>query len=154
VVKAQSKPTFGKQLLDLCAIIIGFPFFLYGWFNNYLACYLPALLARKMNLFIGYTATVKTLSSIFIFPIIYGLQAFFVQYWGGHIELTIAYLLSLYPLGLFAWWYNKRWQQKQKDRRYQQLIQKNSVAAKQLYEKRQWIIQVLSELRTIPIITP
>ena len=94
----------GKRLLFM---LIGFPFFLYGWINNFFANYIPALLAGKMKLYIGYKSTIKILAGIIFYPIIYGIQIFIVHKLFQNNVVTLLYFLSLIPTGLFAWRYRK-----------------------------------------------
>ncbi len=94
-----------NSLKNNLILILGFPFFLYGYLNNLLAFYTPAFLAKKLNLYIGYTATVKGLSGIFIIPFFYGLQIWLFQWLFENSTMTLFYALSLLPLGWIAWQY-------------------------------------------------
>ncbi len=84
------------------------PFFIYGWLNNFLPNYLPGLLAQKMKLYKGYDSTVKVLSGIVLYPLLYGMQTYLVQHFFGQWWITLIYLLSLYPMGIVAWNYRQR----------------------------------------------
>ena len=94
----------GNILFKLIGLIIGFPFFLYGWLNNWLAAGIPGLLARNMKVYPAYEATIKIVASLLTFPLFYFIQykiigLFFDSPW------TWIYLLSLPIMGLFALWY-------------------------------------------------
>lgn len=93
---------------DLFFLLVTCPFFLYGWINNFLAAYLPALAAKKSGLYIGYTSTVKTLLGIITFPLFYFLQSFLLAWIGVPNWALIIYLVSLPIFGLFAWEYMKK----------------------------------------------
>lgn len=89
----------------MLGLLLGFPFFLYGWVNNFLAAYIPAFVAKNAGLYIGYTATIKIMLGLFTFPIFYGVQAWLLSLLGLPTWALIIYLISLPPLGLFAWNY-------------------------------------------------
>ena len=91
--------------LRLLGIILGFPFFIYGWVNNFLANYIPKFLMDKSGLYIGFTSCVKTLMGLFTYPIFYGLQIWLVSKFASESYIVWGYILSLIVLGLFAWWY-------------------------------------------------
>lgn len=146
LVKNNVAPTFFESLIKLLGGVLVFPVFLYGWINNYLAAFLPAWIARKMNLFKGYTATVKTLSSLFVFPLIYGIQIFLVQHFGGVGWITVVYALSLYPAGLFAWWCKENWKKHVEARRFKKYAQQNPKKQTALKEQRVSILENLVNL--------
>jgi glycerol-3-phosphate O-acyltransferase / dihydroxyacetone phosphate acyltransferase len=63
-VAAVGKPTFAP--VDLLLLLL-FPVWLLGYIFWFLPCFIPAWLARKMNLYIGYDSNIKTLAGIFTF---------------------------------------------------------------------------------------
>ena len=91
--------------LRMLGVVIGFPFFIYGWVNNFLANYIPKFLMSKSGLYIGYNSCVKTLSGVFTYPIFYGLQIWLVNKFTSNPYIIWGYILSVILLGLFAWWY-------------------------------------------------
>ncbi len=101
-------------------LLLEWPVFLYGWINNFLPNYLPGLLAKKMNIYKGYDSTIKVLSGIVLYPLLYGLQAYLVQHFFGQWWITLIYLLTLYPLGILAWNYRQRFLKWQKEKRMMQ----------------------------------
>ncbi|MFN8304751.1 MAG: 1-acyl-sn-glycerol-3-phosphate acyltransferase [Saprospiraceae bacterium] len=103
---AAARPNAGAAMLTRGALLLaGFPLFAAGYLFWLLPCWLPALLNRKLNLYIGYSSTVKILAGLVTFPL---------AIWGAFrgIKLLLpdawpAYALALtaFPLGLFA----ERW---------------------------------------------
>ena len=91
--------------LRTLGMIMGLPFFIYGWVNNFLANYIPKFLMDKSGLYIGFTSCVKTLMGLFTYPIFYGLQIWLVSKYASGSYMVWGYFLSLIVLGLFAWWY-------------------------------------------------
>lgn len=94
-----------NSLKSMTLFILGFPFFIYGYLNNFLAFFTPALIAKKVNLYIGYTSTVKTLMGLITVPLFYSLQIGLFQYFFQNPVLSVLYGFSLLPLGWFAWEY-------------------------------------------------
>ncbi|MEQ8703771.1 MAG: 1-acyl-sn-glycerol-3-phosphate acyltransferase [Phaeodactylibacter sp.] len=84
-------------------LILGAPFALYGWLNNLLPGYLPKIASEKLDLYVGYTATVQILCGLLTFPVFYTLQSLAVGTWLGPGAGWL-YLLSL-PLS--GWLYLK-----------------------------------------------
>ncbi len=114
---------FGKTNLGFpfLGLLIGLPIFIYGWLNNLFANFIPALAAKKLKLYIGYTATVKIVLGLFTYPILYGLQVWLVHRFFENIWITLAYFISLPLSGLFAWTYRKRYLQLQATAKWKKL---------------------------------
>ncbi len=77
-------------IVRLLGLVLGFPLFLYGLINNFLAAFTPVFIAQKANLYIGYMSTVKILSGMLTFPLFYFIQ--------GKI------FAALFP-DVWVWWY-------------------------------------------------
>ncbi len=58
-----------KYDLRFPGLVLGFPLFAAGYVFWFLPCYLPWLLNKKMNLYIGYSATVKVVVGMLVFPL-------------------------------------------------------------------------------------
>jgi 1-acyl-sn-glycerol-3-phosphate acyltransferase len=105
----------------LLKLIIGFPVFIYGFFNHIIALAVPYFLNKKMNMYVGYHSTVKYLSGWFSFGFSYYYQIKYFNAYFNDIQWTILYGLTLMPIGWLAWEYYqtaKLWYQ---DRQFQQL---------------------------------
>lgn len=103
---ALASPISASQWIKL---FVGAPLAIYGWVNH-VASYLPRLAAERLDIYEGYTATVKVLCGLAVFPVSYALQTWAVGIWLG-TPAAIAYLASL-PLS--GWWFLKwrsTWQQ-------------------------------------------
>jgi 1-acyl-sn-glycerol-3-phosphate acyltransferase len=90
--------------LSLIGFVAGAPLALYGWLNNLLPGYLPKLASGKLDLYVGYTATVQILCGLLTFPLFYALQSIAVSALLGSAAGWL-YLVSL-PLSgwLFLKW--------------------------------------------------
>lgn len=74
-VVAAGSPGSGSAIFrDALLLLLGLPFFLAGYLFWFLPCYLPWLLNKRMNLYIGYSSTVKTFG---------GLVTFSLALWGA-----------------------------------------------------------------------
>jgi glycerol-3-phosphate O-acyltransferase / dihydroxyacetone phosphate acyltransferase len=100
VVAGQFTATQGLILL------LGWPLLLPAFLFWLLPCYLPYLLNKKLNLYIGYSSTVKVVAGLFfVMPLMLWIvwhfgQPFFSSFWHYPAALT-GFLLS----GLFAEYY-------------------------------------------------
>jgi len=105
VVKTQKPSAKLNWWMRTLLMILGYPMFIYGMANNFLANYIPALIFKKLKLHPAYTSAVKILAGIFTYLVFYGLQIwafkqFFTERW-----MTWVYIVSLVLTGLFAWWF-------------------------------------------------
>lgn len=105
VVKTQKNNAKVNWWMRTIVMILGYITFVYGWLNNFLANYTPALLNQKLKLHPAYTSTVKILSGIFTYLIFYGLQIWVFQQYFEEKWMTWVYIVSLVVTGVFAWWY-------------------------------------------------
>ncbi|MFK7775583.1 MAG: 1-acyl-sn-glycerol-3-phosphate acyltransferase [Saprospiraceae bacterium] len=86
-------------------MVLGYPTFVYGWVNNFLANYTPAFIYGKLKLHPAYTSAVKILAGIFTYLIFYGLQIWIFKQFFTESWMTWVYIVSLVLTGLFAWWF-------------------------------------------------
>ena len=102
-VKKNISPS--QKITHSLLLLVGLPFFLYGWLNNLVAHFIPGWLVKKINTWAVYTSTIKVLGALIVFPLIYGLQIWGVYCWTQNSRTTLFYALSILLLGIFAWWY-------------------------------------------------
>ena len=150
LINEANQNSFISRILKILRILMGFPFFLYGWLNNLLAYSIPLIVLKKLKLYNGYDSAVKAMVGLITFPLFYLLQSYVVQVFGNNIFLTLFYLLSLYPLGRFAWIYSTWFKKWRMSRRVRNFLQNKQNDVNQLFEKRKTILKHLSEL---PILT-
>lgn len=90
--------------------ILAFPVYVYGLINNFLPTRIPVWLNKKLDLYVGYTATVKILTSLITIPLFYWLQTKLVGAYFGELTQWL-YLISLPVSGILYWrlsrWYRK-----------------------------------------------
>lgn len=94
-----------NSISDYIKLILGFPFFLYGYINNFFAIAIPGWVNKKMDLFNGYYPTVKICVGLLTLPFFYWLQTKLLSPYFPAAYWKWIYLASLIPLGLLAWNY-------------------------------------------------
>ena len=103
--RAQKSFNWTQQLIT---IILGFPFFLWGWINNLIGVGIPRLVWKYWKLYPTYEATVKFMLGAVTVPLSYWGQSKLVLHYFGW-ETTLLYLLTLIPTGLWARKYTSIW---------------------------------------------
>ncbi|MBP7821938.1 MAG: 1-acyl-sn-glycerol-3-phosphate acyltransferase [Saprospiraceae bacterium] len=92
-----------NMLFYVLGLVIGLPFFLYGFANHFFAWAIIEILIRKIKPDICYLSTFKYLGGLLFVPIFYCIQFLFIR--DINADWGYCYLLSVVPLGLFAWSY-------------------------------------------------
>jgi len=150
VIKSLSIKKIGFYLKNIGLLILGFPFFLYGAINHILLAGIPAILPKIMKIYPGYDSNIKTVSGMVLWPILYWLQGKLVYNLTGEWWITLLYLITLYPLGVFAWKYKERVKEIFKINRATNFLKNNKTS---LLEKRNLVLELLAELSQRPLPT-
>ncbi len=129
----------GNLMIRGLLLVLGLPFFLYGALNHIFAAGIPALLARKMKIYIGYKATVKAVVGLFTVPLFYYLQSELVSWYAGN-TVSWGYLLSLPLTAWVAWGYYKGWLRFRKNWNYSRL---SNVEKESLQDRRKVITKYI-----------
>ncbi len=86
-------------------LLAGLPFFLAGYAFWFLPCFLPWLLNKRMNLYIGYSSAVKTLAGLITFPL-----ALWGAYRLGKLAFHESWLALVVPVAaIFLGLLTERW---------------------------------------------
>lgn len=120
--------------------VLGWPLSLYGYINNFMALEIPRWLVRKLDLYIGYTSTVKILSGVFTFPIAYFLQYKIVRFFAGQ-PIAWFYLLSLPLSAVFYWWYTKYCRPRRGAFKWRKWAKIHTQRAEDLLKERQELLE-------------
>ncbi len=116
-LKSLANPaTSTQKMMDTFLLFAGLPFFLAGYTFWWLPCFLPWLLTKKMNLYIGYASNVKMLSGLFTFPLaLWGAYRvafhFYDSAWWGLAAMVLVVLLGYFTeqyMDLVQWWQARR----------------------------------------------
>lgn len=135
-VKPSAKHKMGQGI----GLLLGLPVFLYGAINHLFVAGIPAILARKIDIYIGYQATVKAITGLITVPLFYYLQYKLVGWYLGS-TWAWGYLLTLPLFAWMAWQYWCEWQSFRRRQSFQQLMQTEQEA---IIQKRQTLLQHLN----------
>ncbi len=106
IAKNQKTTSFlGENVKAFLKIFLGFPFYLYGLLNNYIAFKLPGWIVRKKEERLENIGGIYMVGGMFSFIIFYTTQIILLWKY-THIQwLVITYAISLPISGMFAFWY-------------------------------------------------
>jgi 1-acyl-sn-glycerol-3-phosphate acyltransferase len=93
------------------------PIYLYGKINNFLPTQIPVWVNKKLDLYPGYSATVKILVGLITIPLFYWLQTKLISSYFGQ-GWYWPYLLSLPLSGIIAWRFSGWWRRVSSRRRF------------------------------------
>ncbi len=152
---ANYKPTnfTQKSILQLIALLIGFPFYLIGLLHNYLPYKLPSWLAKTLTKDAGYYPAMHFGLGIITFSCFYAVYAFIgFEYLANFSSMTwllLLYLLVVGSLGFFAYFYWNYVQDWAALRRLHHLPQKNELIHLRhslVEELKAWKVAYLKEI--------
>jgi 1-acyl-sn-glycerol-3-phosphate acyltransferase len=144
----RSRRTLSGNLLSLLYTIIGFPVYLYGLLNNYLAYVIPGRIARMISKEEVYMAPLMMTVGIFSFTGLYALQIFFFhQQVDGDEWLTLFYALTLPLSGFFVLHYWHHLLASYHDWRFRSVFQQKIMLITSLKQKRAEIVRQLEEAK-------
>lgn len=136
------------NFFSLCYLIVGFPVYLYGLLNSYLAYLLPGRIARMISREEVYMAPLMMTAGIFTFAGLYTLQVFFFhKLTGANGWLTLCYALSLPPSGFFVLHYWHQLLASYHEWRFRSVFQHKTVLITSLKQKRAEIIRQLEKAK-------
>ncbi len=121
------------------AMILGFPIFCWGFFNNLLVWALAELPLKMTDMYPTYHSTVRFLGGFLGVLLFYPMQYFWVLHHFG-LPSALAYLLSLIPTGIFAAFFVRKWKQWLDLRNFRKLALEYPDECRQLQQQRKAII--------------
>lgn len=152
-VFAQSKRKshlLGESISTALYFLLGFPFFLYGLLNNYIAYIIPSRIAARIVRWTDtdeYTAPVMMTSGVLTFSFFYTLQTWLCYHVSENIWVALGYLLTLPVTGFFALAY-ARMRRNSLDRwRVMTLFYKRADLVSSLIAQRTQLIQELEKAK-------
>lgn len=143
IVKTQQTNFLTKWIFRFIGVLLGMPFFIYGWVNNFLANYTPAWVFKKLGIHVAYTSTVKILVGLFAYLIFYSIQLKLVQHFSGEKWIGWVYLVSILIIGLFALWFKDFAKDTFSGWR---VFQKNKSELNAIWEKREIIVSQINQV--------
>jgi len=139
VIKSLSINNIGFNLKNIGLLML---------INHILLAGIPAILPKIFKFYPGYDSNIKTVSGMLLWPILYWLQGKLVYNLTGEWWITLLYLITLYPLGVFAWKYKERVKEILRINRATSFLKNNKTS---LLEKRATILELLTELSQRPL---
>lgn len=140
---AQKPGAKSQAILDAVLLLLGFPLFAAGYLCWFLPCYLPWLLNKKMNLYIGYSSTVKILAGLIVFPLaLWGAyrMAFSVLHNGWLALLVVVVAITL---GLVVEQYQDIYHRYRQQRKATRTAIREPAAVEALKQKRVDLIKLI-----------
>jgi len=144
---AQGHRTITRRAFGLLGVITGFPLYLWGVVNNFLAYRVPAHLVKFLGTSIEYLSTIKMLSGFVVFAFFYTLQSIGVWYLTGSGLLTTLYILTLLPAGLFARYYHDTMQRYRQHIRIFTLFLKRKTLMYEIIQERLALIGAIDKAK-------
>ncbi len=121
-------------------LVLGFPVFLFGAATNGAQAFIANWLVKKMNVFEGYTSTIKYVSSLVLLPLFYFLEIRLFAHYIHSRPAAWIFALALIPSGLFAWDWLQRFQSLAQVSRFRLWKKRNRQAAGRLLQERNQIL--------------
>lgn len=94
-----------KWLVHLFVTILGFPLFLYGFINHFIANFVPWAIERLAKFHIIYRSTMKMLIGLISYLLFYGLQLLIIWNLYKNLNTLIIYIISLLISGIWLYPY-------------------------------------------------
>lgn len=143
--KSQSVKTSFIQ--SVFTMLMGFPFYLFGLINNYIAFELPGIIAEKTIKQLEYRGPVAMVTGTFTFLICYTLQTLFIWNWSKNFTITVLYAISLPVCGLFCYWYYHEMKRIRANWLLLLIFYKKSAFISKLMIERKEIIRIIDDAR-------
>lgn len=101
----QTRRLYSHLGTTLLKLIVGFPFYIWGLFTNYIPYISPSKIANLISSDVTYRAPIMMTVGIIAFPLFYGLDIWAIQAAFQNSWLTLAFAISLPLTGYFVLWY-------------------------------------------------
>ncbi|TNE57592.1 MAG: hypothetical protein EP344_10960 [Bacteroidetes bacterium] len=126
-------------------LLLGFPFFLLGYVFWFIPCFIPWWVNKKMDLYIGYSTTVKMLVGIFTFPFALWGVGKLVWYFTDQPELGWLAIAAAILSGLFVEEYQALFQRFQSCRRAIRIATTHPQVLRPLHRLRTAILERIGQ---------
>ena len=145
-VQAAPSQNGTTALFSAFFLTLGSPLFLAGYTFWWLPLFLPWLLAKKLNLYIGYDSNLKVIAGMVTIPLWLSLAYRVVHYFSGNSGLSWLILLGFVALAFFTERYMDVFQRFQAKMRTLAFARQHAAAWSDLLKKRQEIVNVLASI--------
>lgn len=135
-----------NSLLDWLILIVGFPFFLFGYLSHFFPTFFPKHVNNRFNSSAAFAPTFKSMTGLITFPLFYFLQTLLVHFIFGNGWITLAYFLLIIPFGLVAEQYMNFWKIVKERQNAANFKKKNPDLSAQCQQMRKEILERLMQL--------
>jgi len=142
----KSTPLF-DSIKSLLFLVIGFPIFIYGFINNFLAFRIPYWSALSITKKPEFYGSIAYSMGTFTFLLFYPLQIWLISKYTTDWHIVVAYALSLPVSGLLAFHYFKRFTTIRGNWKIFSMFYKKTTLITSLLSTRQTIIEELEKAR-------
>lgn len=142
--KSSSSPFFDAAG-SLLYLILGFPVFIFGFFNNYLPYRIPSWSAQHISRRPELYGSIAMSLGTFTFLVFYALQIWIINTLSNDWLIALLYGIMLPVSGLFAFYYYKRFTSIRGNWKVFSLFYKKTTLITSLISKRQSIINELKK---------
>lgn len=135
-----------NKLSHWLILLIGFPFFLFGYLNHFFPIIIPKFVNDRFNDSEAFIPTFKAMTGLVTFPLFYFVQTLLVHLIFDNEWVTLAYFLLIVPSGLIAEQYLNFWKRVKGCWNAANLKKKSSDLFVQVYQIREDILGEISHL--------
>lgn len=105
---SKSRSVFFRSFYTLAYLVLGFPFWLFGFINNYLPYKLPYYITKRLTEKDAWHGAMYLGMGVFTFVIFYSVQIYAVHRLFHDPLITLGYFIFLPITGFFAYYYSRR----------------------------------------------
>ena len=135
-----------KSLGWYIALLLTFPFFLYGYLGNIIPYWLPVRMLRGIKDRQFHSSVKMGVGMLLFFPLWYIITTVLVGIFTGPWWIWVAYLLSLFPMGKFALKYYGWWKKTTRGAWFGRRFRRGDAAVVEMVSLREEIIEATKKL--------
>ncbi len=135
-----------KSIGSYIALLLTFPFFLFGYLTNIVPYLLPVRLVRNIKDRQFHSSVKAGLGMLVTFPLFYLIITLLVGIFTGPWWIWVAFLVSLFPLGKFALKWYGWWKKTSRGSWFARRLKRGDSSVVELVKLREEIIEVTKGL--------
>ena len=144
---SKSGSVFARAMGTFLYLVLGFPFWLFGFINNYLPYKLPYFITNSITKIQDWRGALFVSLGVFTFIIFYSLQIYLVQHFFHNGYITLAYFIFLPVSGFFAFAYYRKFTNVRGNWMVFSLFMKRATLISQLITARKNIVDEFEKAR-------
>lgn len=144
---SEKKAPVFDALKSIFFLVVGLPFFVFGFINNFLPWRIPGWAARAISKREEFFGSIALSLGTLTFIVFYSIQIWLVNKYTHDWRMVLGYAMALPISGLFAFYYYRRFTNIRGNWMFFSLFYKKSNLISSLISKRQTIIEELERGR-------